>query len=207
MLFRSPHIVCIARLEPVKQLHVLLAALAFLRTEGIPFRCTIVGDGACRESLLTLSHDLRLSDHVAFVGALASDGVRQHLRSAHLAVLSSQSEGYPVSLLEAASTGIPAVAPAVGGIPEIIVHGETGFIAETADPHALGTAMKRLCMDHRLAGAMGAAARQRALRYFSADRQMSLLLEVWEEARRTYVSGGLGPVGGPIQRLEEGETR
>jgi len=199
-------IVCIARLEPVKQLHVLLAALALLKTAGIPFRCTIVGDGACRESLLTLRHDLGLRDHVAFVGGLQREGVREYLRSAHVAVLSSQSEGYPVSLLEAASVGTPAVAPAVGGIPEIIVDGETGFIAEPADPCTLGMAMQRLCTDHRLAAAMGAAARQQALRCFSTDRQMSLLLGVWEEARRLGVSGGQGPICGPGQLREEEGT-
>ncbi|NQW47934.1 MAG: glycosyltransferase family 4 protein [Planctomycetes bacterium] len=202
-----PHIVCIARLEPVKQLHVLLAALAILITEGVSFRCTIVGEGECRESLMILRHDLGLRDHVALVGALKSEAVRNHLRSAHLAVLSSQSEGYPVCLLEAASTGIPAVAPAVGGVPEIIVHGETGFIAESADSQALAAVMKHLCTDRRLASDMGAAARKRALRYFSVDRQMSLLLDVWEEARRTYASGGQQSVCGPIQCVEKGGTR
>lgn len=182
-----PHAVCVARLEPVKQLHVLLDACAFLRAEGVAFRCTVVGEGSCRGSLEMLRESLGLHDYVAFVGAADSDSVRQYLRSAHLAVLSSQSEGYPVSLLEAASTGVPAVAPAVGGIPEIIVDGSTGFITRPADPISLGTAMKRLCVDHRLASEMGHAARRRALQWFSIDRQMGSLLEVWEEVMRRCV--------------------
>ena len=180
------HVVCIARLEPVKQLHLLLDACAFLRAERVPFHCTIVGDGACRESLETQREALGLHDHVAFAGSAESDSVRQFLRSAHLAVLSSQSEGYPVSLLEAASTGVPAVAPDVGGIREIIVEGVTGFITRADDPISLGMAMQRLCVDHRLAGEMGDAARRRALHAFSIDTQMGLLLAVWEEAIKTY---------------------
>jgi hypothetical protein len=141
------HIVCVARLEPVKQLHLLLAGCGVLRDADVPFRCTIVGEGSCRDTLLTLREELGLTDHVAFVGPLESERVRHHLRSAHLAVLSSQSEGHPVSLLEAAAVGIPAVAPAVGGIPEIIVHGETGLLTDSADPRALGIAMARVCTD------------------------------------------------------------
>lgn len=132
--------------------------------------------------------------------------MRHHLRSAHVAVLSSQSEGHPVSLLEAAAVGIPAVAPAVGGIPEIIVHGETGLLSDSADPRALGMAMARVCTDHALAGAMGMAARQRALRSFSADQQMSALVEVWEAARRAWDSGGPGATGDPIEDRRERGT-
>jgi glycosyltransferase involved in cell wall biosynthesis len=173
-------------MPPVKQLHLLLAGCGVLRDANIPFRCTIVGEGSCRGTLLALRERLGLTDHVAFVGPLESEGVRHHLRSANVAVLASQSEGHPVSLLEAASVGIPAVAPAVGGVPEIIVHGETGLITDSADPQALGMAMARLCTDHALSSAMGAAARERAVRYFSADRQMRALVEVWEAARRAW---------------------
>jgi colanic acid/amylovoran biosynthesis glycosyltransferase len=176
------HVVCIARLEPVKQLHLLLSACDFLRSDGVPFRCSIIGDGSCRESLETLRDDLGLRDQVEFVGAAERDSVRRALQAAHLAVLSSQSEGYPVCLLEAAATGIPAVAPAVGGIPEIIVDGETGFLAQAADSISLGTALKQLCTDHRLASEMGRAARRLALRSFSIDSQMAVLLHLWEEA-------------------------
>lgn len=197
------HVVCVARLEPVKQLHLLLAGCGWLRDAALPFRCTIVGEGSCRDTLLTLREELGLTDHVAFVGPLESEGVRLHLRSAHVAVLSSQSEGYPVSLLEAASVGIPAVAPAVGGIPEIIVHGETGLLTDPADPRALGMAMARVCTDHALASAMGMAARQRALRNFSADRQMSTLVEVWDAARRAWDSGGPGLASEPIEDRRE----
>ena len=180
------HVVCIARLEPVKQLHLLLAACALLKSDGVPFRCSIVGDGSCRESLETLRNSLGLRHHIEFVGAAESDSVRLVLQSAHLAVLSSQSEGYPVCLLEAAATGVPAVAPAVGGIPEIIVEGETGFLAKASDSISLAAAMKQLCTDQRLANAMGSAARRLALRSFSIDSQMALLRNVWEEAVQQY---------------------
>ena len=103
-----------------------------------------------------------------------------------------------MSLLTAASVGIPAVAPALGGIPEMIVHGETGLITDSADPRVLGNAMARLCRDHALLGTMGATARQRALRHFSADREMHALTEVWEAARRASARGRVWPACDPI---------
>ncbi len=176
-----PQIVCVARLEPVKQHQILLAACALMKTGGISYRCTIVGDGSCRESLHALRDSLQLRDHVEFTGAADSEQVQQFWRSADVAVLSSQSEGFPVCLLEAAATGIPAVAPSVGGIPEIIVHESTGLLVTPDDPDSLADALKRFCYNLALAGQMGKNARRLALQNFSIDQQLNSLLAVWDQ--------------------------
>lgn len=178
----GPLIVCVARLNPVKQLDHLLAACGELRDRGHRFRCVIVGDGPERAALEGLRRDLRLQQIVAMPGFADQAEVRRWWRRATVAVLSSRSEGMPVSLMEAAACGVPSVAPAVGGVPELIVNGLTGLVVSPSDPRALASALERLLADPALRAFMGAAARRRAEQCFSRKRQIDRLLAIWSAA-------------------------
>jgi glycosyltransferase involved in cell wall biosynthesis len=125
--------------------------------------------------------ELGLAGAVQFVGAQVQDEVLRWWRCASIAVLSSDTEGMPVSLMEAAACGVPAVAPAVGGIPELIEDGVSGLLAPPNDPLGLATAMERLLAQPGLAARLGSAARQRAETHFSVKRQADQLLGVWSE--------------------------
>lgn len=174
-----PLIVCVARLRAVKQLDLLIRACAILRDDGTAFRCVVVGEGPERQALERLCGQLRLDEHVEFAGAAEQSGVRGWWQRAAVAVLSSRSEGMPVSLMEAASCGVPAVAPAVGGIPELVAHGITGLVVPPADAFAMAAALRRLLSESSMRTAMGMAARERAERQFSRATQVDRLLAVW----------------------------
>lgn len=182
------HIVCVARLEPVKQIDLLLSACAQMKADGCSFRCTVLGDGSCREELHELRSRLNLEADVEFLGAVDRSIVRQFLQSAHVAVLTSWSEGYPVCLLESAATGIPAVAPAVGGIPEIIVHESTGFLTTPNDSLSIANALTKLYEDLPMVKRMGEAARRLAVQEFSIETQLDSLQSVWAEVIKTSTS-------------------
>ena len=174
-----PHIVCVARLVPVKNLELLLHACHQLQSRGIHFRCVIVGEGPCREQLEATRTRLALEGVVALVGAAEQAQVLSWWRKAAIAVLTSEREGMPVSLIEAAACGLPAVATAVGGIPELVEDGVTGRLVRLADPLAFAAALEQLLRDPFLAARLGQAARQRAKERFSLRRQVDQLLDVW----------------------------
>ena len=176
---QPPLIVCVARLVPFKRVGVLLDACALLRARGVTFRCAIIGDGPCRDELETARGRLGLEQTVELVGAAEQAQVLAWWRRAAVAVLTSDSEGMPVSLMEAAACGVPAVATAVGGIPELIEDGVTGFLTAPGDAGRLAEALERLLRDPDLAAQFGAAARRRAEEHFSLPRQVDRLLSVW----------------------------
>jgi glycosyltransferase involved in cell wall biosynthesis len=175
----APIVVCVARLNPVKQLDVLIRACGMLRDRHVAFTCAIVGDGPDRSALESLRAELDLNGAVALVGAVEQAGVRDWWRRASVAVLSSRSEGMPVCLMEAAACGVPAVAPDVGGIGELIEDGVTGIVTPPNDPVALANALQRLLSDADLRGSMRGAARRRAEARFSRRRQIDSLSAIW----------------------------
>ena len=96
-----------------------------------------------------------------------------------MAALSSENEGMPVCLMEAAACGVPAVATAVGGVPELVQNGVTGVLTRPGDAADLALALATLVTDLRLASRLGQSARQRAEQQFSLRRQVNRLLGLW----------------------------
>jgi glycosyltransferase involved in cell wall biosynthesis len=177
----APLIVAVARHVKVKNLSLLLEAGALLRDRGIAFRCALIGDGPCRPELEQQHATLRLGPAVEFLGALPQEAVLGWWQQADLATLTSENEGMPVALMEAAACGVPAVATAVGGIPELIDPGVTGLLATPGDPASLADAFRALLQDPARRAAMSAAARARAQERFSLARQIDRLLALWQE--------------------------
>jgi glycosyltransferase involved in cell wall biosynthesis len=174
-----PLVVCVARMNEVKRLDVLLRACAAARDLGLRFGCVVVGDGPERPRLESLRSELNLESVVQLPGAAEQAEVRRWWRRATVAVLSSRSEGMPVCLMEAAGCGVPAVAPAVGGIPELIEDGVTGIVTPPSDPNALADGLVTILSNDVRRRTMGAAARRRAQLRFSRAAQVDRLLELW----------------------------
>ena len=122
------------------------------------------------------------------------EGVQDHAtvlawwQRATVGVLTSHSEGMPVSLMEAAACGVPAVAPAVGGIPELIADGVTGFVTPPGDPAAVADALARVLASPAVRTDMSRAARRRAEARFSSSAQVDALLDLWASMLRPVLA-------------------
>ena len=115
---------------PIKRVDVLLRALALAKDAG-PLRLLVVGDGEIRPRLQKLRRELGTSDLVRFLGYRRD--LTTIASAADIAVLTSANEGTPVSLIEAAAAGRPAVATRVGGVPEVVTP-DTGLLVPRTIP-------------------------------------------------------------------------
>jgi glycosyltransferase involved in cell wall biosynthesis len=157
----------VGRLVAIKRVDLLVRAVARARESGAPTRLAVVGDGALRPDLERLAAELGVSDHVCFVGYRAE--MVEVATAADIAVLSSDNEGTPVSLIEAAAAGKPAVATLVGGVRDVVTS-ETGLLVPAGDPERLAQSIVALADDPALRAAMGEQARRRVTQRFSAER-------------------------------------
>jgi glycogen(starch) synthase len=158
------HLVAIAQLIPLKGIQHLLAAVARLpeaRRERVWL--TIYGTGPLGEALRQQAMALGLMERVTLAGLLPNPELAIRLQEADAFVLPSLQEGLPLSLLEAMSCGLPVVASAVGGIPDVVRNGENGCLVPPGDEPALAQALTRLMDDPEWGLRMGAAARATAL--------------------------------------------
>ncbi|MHB1519433.1 MAG: glycosyltransferase family 4 protein [Acidimicrobiales bacterium] len=147
---RPLRILAVGRLVPKKGFPVLLEALVDLEAAGVDFDCRVVGGGDLRSELSDLAMELGLSDSVSFLGALAQPEIVVQYRWAEVFVQASvimadgDRDGIPNAVLEAMASGLPVVASAVAGIPEVVRNGTTGLLVTPGDSAALATALRRL---------------------------------------------------------------
>jgi glycosyltransferase involved in cell wall biosynthesis len=121
-------LLAVGRLHAVKDHAFLIRACARLRDHGVNFECRIAGEGPERERLERLIKKSRLQDRIKLLGHVAREQMDSLYRSANVVVLTSRSEGIPLVLMEAMSRGRIVLAPAITGIPELVIAGKTGFL-------------------------------------------------------------------------------
>jgi glycosyltransferase involved in cell wall biosynthesis len=126
-------ILSVGRLHPVKDHRFLVQACSSLRNQGLNFICWIVGEGRERTALERQITALGLQEHVYLIGHLPRADLPGYYRYADLVVMTSQSEGIPVVLMEAMAHGKLVLAPAITGIPELVEHRRNGFLYEPGD--------------------------------------------------------------------------
>jgi glycosyltransferase involved in cell wall biosynthesis len=173
----APQIVSVGRLQTPKDPLSFLRALALVRG---PFRASLVGDGPDRPAVERELERLGLGGRVTLQGT--RDDVPELLASSHVFVLSSHSEALPVSLLEAMAAGLPVVATQVGGVPELVVDGETGLLVPAGDPPGLAAALQRMVDDPALRARLGAAGRARVEEHFRLDMFLEAHLDLYRRA-------------------------
>jgi len=161
----APRVVAVGTLKRLKGFDVLLRALAPIHSEGHDFELLIAGEGPERANLQRLTTDFGLAKCVRFLGEISD--VPSLLSDAHLAVHPSRSEGLSNAVLEAMGEGLPVVATAVGGTPEMIVDGSRGLLVPPDDPPALTNAIRCLLRDPQLRGRLGQEALTWVRRYCS----------------------------------------
>ena len=164
----------------VKGHEYALSAIRQLMDQGVPVRFDIIGDGPERQRVLYTIHDLELQNHVRLLGRLNPEQVRDRLQQSDVFLLSSLSEGISNAVLEAMSCGLPVVTTDCGGMREAVTDGVEGFIVPVRDPEAMAQALLRLWKEPDLRKKMGEAARERVLREFRLDQQISAFLALFE---------------------------
>jgi glycosyltransferase involved in cell wall biosynthesis len=185
-LERAPRVVSIGRFAFPKDFATLVEALAATRAD---YRAAFVGEGPLLQEIAGTILERGLRERIELLGERGD--VPAVLASADLFVLSSRSEGFPVSILEAMAAGLPVVATDVGGVAESVVDGETGLLVPPGDPGALAAALDRLLKDSGLRQRLGTAGRERARRHFDMTGFRRAHVELYhrELERRASASG------------------
>jgi len=163
----TPLVGSVGCLAARKDYATLIDALSLLDARGLRFRAALVGDGPERAALEKRIASLGLSDRVRLLGERAD--VERLLPAMDVFVLSSREEGIPNALLEAMAAGRAAVATAVGGTPEVLRDGETGWLVPPGSPAALADALADALARPDEARRRGAAARRETEQHMSID--------------------------------------
>lgn len=175
-------IITVANLRAEKRHDVLLNAAQQLLAAGHDLHFQIVGDGPLRETLERDVAARNLSGRVSFLGH--RDDVPALLAAADAYVLCSDSEAFPNGVLEAMAAGLPVVATAVGGLPNLVTHGTTGVLVSPGDPRALAEAIDGLVRDEHQAWRIGHEAQQQVRAGYSFDAMVRGFEALYETAPR-----------------------
>lgn len=179
----QPVLGIVASLRPEKAVEVIVRAAAEI-AESLPeVRVVISGGDGPRESsqiaLAELAQSLGVEEKVHFLGHRVD--VADVIASFDVAVLCSDREGSPLSIMEYMDAGKPVVATRVGGVPDIVVEGETGLLVPPRDPTALARAAVELLRDRDRAARMGAAGRKRMRSMFTIEETVGRVESLYEE--------------------------
>ncbi len=169
--------ISIANLIHYKNHQMLLRALPRVVAEVPGFRLVLAGKGPERGALEALAAELGIAPHVVFAGSVES--ASSYLPAFDLSLLTSRHEGLPNAVMESLAAGVPVVATAVGGTPELIDDGVEGLLVPSDDDAGLAAAILQLVHDPKLRQRMGEAGRQRIASQFAVSRMVSQTEEIY----------------------------
>jgi glycosyltransferase involved in cell wall biosynthesis len=163
---------CVGRLTEAKGQPLLIQAAALLASRNIDFELVLAGDGPLRPAIEALIGKLRLSDRVRITGWISGAQVREELLASRAMVLPSFAEGLPVVIMEAMALRRPVLTTYVAGIPELVTHGETGWMFPAGSVEDLAQAMEQClrCPQQEIER-MGEAAHRRVVGLHSIDEE------------------------------------
>jgi glycosyltransferase involved in cell wall biosynthesis len=179
---KGPILGTVGRLAPEKGHMLLLNALAILRQNGVVFHAIMIGDGVLKEELIQKTQIFHLEDCVSWVGSQTN--VPDWLPFFDLFILPSQWEGISLALLEAMAADLPIVATSVGGTPEVVKNGVTGFLVPASEPVSLAAAIRKLIENPALRKEMGQAGKV----YCQQNYDIDLIVKKIDSLYRQYVS-------------------
>jgi phosphatidylinositol alpha-1,6-mannosyltransferase len=174
----------VARLEPYKGVDTALRAVAQCRKDGVDLNYLVVGTGKKRKEYQRLAAELKIADHVRFVGNVPEAELPAvfNIANVYLGVSrradGSRVEGFGVALAEASACGLPVIAGQSGGLAEAVRDGETGFVVNPDESEGVATALKRLVDDQLLARRLGQAGRKAIETYYNWDRVIRDLRDI-----------------------------
>ena len=162
----------VGRLHPVKNHALLIKACAELKRRGLQFECLIAGEGPERSRLQRGIAKADLGQRVRLLGHVHHHQLSAFYAMADLVVLTSRSEGIPLALMEAMSHGTLVLAPAITGIPELVIDGQTGFLYRAASLSDLVSKVETIARSVGVLPHVRAAAREHVSHHF--DRRKNL---------------------------------
>jgi N-acetyl-alpha-D-glucosaminyl L-malate synthase BshA len=174
----EPLLVHISTFRPVKRPVDCVEIMARVLKRSIRARLVMVGDGGERANVEHRARCLGIYEHCSFVGK--QPRIVDYLSVADVLLLPSEQESFGLAALEAMACETPVVASNVGGIPEVVTDGETGFLSAVGDLEKMSTDAARLIEDEDLRREMGARARSAAVSRYSTDRIIPQYLEFYE---------------------------
>jgi glycosyltransferase involved in cell wall biosynthesis len=174
----------VGRFVPKKAPHLAIQAFSGISKVYPDARLEMIGDGELLNDCKNLAERLGIKDRVVFHGVRDHGFVREKMGRASIFVqhsvtaLNGDTEGLPVAILEAMSSGTPVVATRHSGIPEAVIDGETGFLVDEKDVDGMAGKIGKLLGDEKLRSSMGDSARNRVLQHFSAEKEIHSLREL-----------------------------
>jgi colanic acid/amylovoran biosynthesis glycosyltransferase len=193
---RQNQVLFVGRLVEKKGCAVLIQAMAAVQNEFPDVELVIIGDGPERQVLETEAH--QSLKKYRFLGVQPSSVVQEWMQKAALLCVPSitgsdgDSEGLPIALYEAQASGLPVVASASAGIPEVVIHGETGFLAPERDWQRLSEHLVLLLKSAGLRETFSRAAREQIEKKFDIRKQTASLEGIYQEAINSHSHGTRG---------------
>ena len=178
-----PRLVCIGRLSEQKGQLLLMDAAHRLKQRGIVFALVLAGDGEMRAEVEATIARHGLKDEVHITGWISGSQVRDELLASRALVLPSFAEGLPVVIMEAMSLRRPVLSTFIAGIPELVQHGQSGWLFPAGDVESLADAMQEcLQTPEDVLARMGEAARKRVLERHNVDTEAAKLAALFGQA-------------------------
>lgn len=178
----QPLLVHVSNFRPVKRPVDCVEILARVMKKGINTRLVMVGDGSERPNVEHRARCLGVHDKCVFVGKQPK--IVDYLSAADVLLLPSEQESFGLAALEAMACEVPVIASRVGGVPEVVTDGETGFLSEVGDVEKMAEDAARLLTDAELRREMGKRARESALSRYRTDLVIPQYIDFYERVLR-----------------------
>src|SRR5215211_6447196 len=175
----EPLLVHVSNFRPVKRPVDCVEILARVRDRGVEARLVMVGDGPERSAVAYRSETLNVSDNVTFVGKQAN--IADYLGVADVFLLPSELESFGLAALEAQACEVPVIATRIGGIPEVVTEGETGYLSDVGDVEKMSEDAIRLLGDEDLRRAFGEKGRELGLQRYGSDKIIPQYISFYEQ--------------------------
>lgn len=179
-------LVHVSNFRTVKRIGDAIRAFRIILDSGVKAKFLLIGDGPDRNACEALARELGVWNHTRFLGKQAE--LAALLSASDVFLIPSGNESFGLSALEAMACGVPVVSSDIGGLPEVNVDGETGYIVRMGDIEALAKKTLALLTNEDLRKHLGVAALDHALEHFTKEKLVPLYERAYEQAIRTHPS-------------------
>jgi glycosyltransferase involved in cell wall biosynthesis len=173
----------IKTLAPIYGINYLIEAFSILKIKRPNFnlKLVIVGDGPIREDLMRFAKEKSVSEQTTFIGKIIHDKVPEYLNSFDIFIALSIEESFGVAIIEASACQLPVIVSNVGGLPEVVLNGESGFLVRSKDAEDAAEKMILLVDDIKLREKMGRKGREFVIQNYNWDNSVSQMIKIYDE--------------------------